>query len=246
LSTLAQRYTEVQDRITAACAEAGRSREGVSLVVVTKFHPVDLVADLYRLGHRDFGENKDQEAGPKALALDEILGEQGRQDPANWHFVGQLQSNKVKSVLRYAHSVHSLDRPSLLSALAKETAKVAHLKEQAGLPAPADLEVFIELNLTDDPDRGGIRPADLLGFAEAVLEVPGLRLAGVMGVAGLDHQPERDFAAIQTASSRLQGLAPQAKFISAGMSGDFEVALRFGATHLRIGTAITGERQYTA
>ena len=246
MSTLAQRYTEVQDRITAACAEANRSREGVSLIVVTKFHPVDLVAQLYELGHRDFGENKDQEAGPKALALEALLGETGRQDPANWHFVGQLQSNKVKSVLRYAHSVHSLDRPSLLAALAKETAKIAQMGEQAGLPAPAALEVFIELNLTEDPDRGGIRADDLLGFAEDVLKVPGIRLAGVMGVASLDQQPERDFAAIQAASIKLQGLAPQASFISAGMSGDFEVALRFGATHLRIGTAITGERQYTA
>ena len=245
MSTLAQRYTEVQDRIQAACSQVGRSREGVSLIVVTKFHPVQLVGELYDLGHRDFGENKDQEAGPKALALNELLGESAAKDPARWHFVGQLQSNKVKSVLRYAHSVHSLDRASLLAALAKETAKVAELRVDQGLPSLPPLEVFIELNLTDDPERGGIQPAALLEFAESVLKVPGLNRAGVMGVASLDQQPERDFAAIQAASVKLQTLAPAAGFISAGMSGDYEVALRFGATHLRIGTAITGQRQYT-
>ena len=245
MSTLAQRYTEVQDRIQAACSQVGRSREGVSLIVVTKFHPVQLVGELYDLGHRDFGENKDQEAGPKALALNELLGESAAEDPARWHFVGQLQSNKVKSVLRYAHSVHSLDRASLLTALAKETAKMAEQRADQGLPCLPPLEVFIELNLTDDPERGGIQPAALLEFAESVLKVPGVNLAGVMGVASLDQQPERDFAAIQAASVKLQTLAPAAGFISAGMSGDYEVALRFGATHLRIGTAITGQRQYT-
>jgi uncharacterized pyridoxal phosphate-containing UPF0001 family protein len=104
--------------------------------------------------------------------------------------------------------------------------------------------VFIELNLTDDPDRGGIVPSNLLSFAELVLAAPGLDLVGVMGVASLEGQEERDFAAIQKASADLQRIAPEANLISAGMSNDFQTALRFGATHLRIGTAITGPRQY--
>ena len=235
MSTLASRYGEVQDRITAACAAANRSREGVSLIVVTKFHPVELVSELYALGHRDFGENKDQEAGPKAKALAEILGSRGIENDARWHFVGQLQSNKVKTVVRYANAIHSLDRESLLQALAKETAK----PEFEG-----SLDVFIELNLTDDGGRGGIKPADLRAFAEKVLEVPKLNLVGVMGVAGLHTEPERDFAAIRDASEQLKLLKTEANLISAGMSGDFEIALQYGATHLRIGTAITGPRQY--
>lgn len=235
MSTLASRYGEVQDRITAACAAANRSREGVSLIVVTKFHPVELVSELYDLGHRDFGENKDQEAGPKAKALAEILSSRGIENDARWHFVGQLQSNKVKTVVRYANAIHSLDRESLLQALAKETAK----PEFEG-----SLDVFIELNLTDDGGRGGIKPADLRAFAEKVLEVPKLNLVGVMGVAGLHTEPERDFAAIRDASEQLKLLKTEANLISAGMSGDFEIALQYGATHLRIGTAITGPRQY--
>lgn len=235
MSTLASRYGEVQDRITAACAAANRSREGVTLIVVTKFHPVELVSELYDLGHRDFGENKDQEAGPKAKALGQNLASRGMENDARWHFVGQLQSNKVKTVVRYAHAIHSLDRESLLQALAKETAK----PEFEG-----SLDVFIELNLTDDDGRGGIKPTALRDFAEQVLEVPKLNLVGVMGVAGLHTEPERDFAAIRDASEQLKQLKPEANLISAGMSGDFEIALQYGATHLRIGTAITGPRQY--
>ncbi|MEN9715058.1 MAG: hypothetical protein RJA35_525 [Actinomycetota bacterium] len=227
---LAERYGLVQERIAEACRLAGRPRADVTLIVVTKFHPAKLVLDLLDLGQRYFGENKDQEAAPKAAAVAEIS------NLATWHFIGQLQSNKAKSVLRYAESIHSLDRDSLLQALAKERAKLE--------PGTAATKVFIELNLTDDPDRGGIRPDNLLPFAEKVLATDGLQLVGVMGVASLEGQEGRDFAAIQAASSRLQTLAPEAALISAGMSNDFEQALRFGATHLRIGTAITGPRQY--
>jgi pyridoxal phosphate enzyme (YggS family) len=244
LSTLASRYGEVQDRISAACAEANRSREGVSLIVVTKFHPVQLVSELYDLGHRDFGENKDQEAGPKAQALADDLAGRGISDESTWHFIGQLQSNKVKTVLRYADAIHSLDRESLLQSLAKETVKRAAAAAESGAPNPKPIDVFIELNLTDDEGRGGIQPSALKRFAEGVLEVPGLNLVGVMGVASLEGEEERDFAAIQAASENLRTLKSDAALISAGMSGDFEIALKYGATHLRIGTAITGPRQY--
>jgi len=238
--TLAERYDEVQRRVAAACAAAGRERSAVEVIVVSKFHPASLVLDLLALGQRGFGENKDQEASAKSVEVAQAL----ESDPARaglgqpeWHFVGQLQSNKVKSVLRYASAIHSLDRESLLAALAKERAKLTD--------KPAT-KVFIELNLTDDPERGGIRPADLLPFAGQVLAVPGLELQGVMGVATLEGQEERDFETIAAASAKLQTLAPGATKISAGMSGDFELAVAFGATHLRIGTAITGPRQYLA
>lgn len=237
--SLGSRYLAIQERIAAACVAASRERSSVELIVVSKFHPASLVIDLLTLGQVHFGENKDQEASAKAAEVASLLPE-GVPVP-NWHFVGQLQSNKVKSVLRYASTIHSLDRPSLLTALAKERARLAEVGE--GHPATG---VFIELNLTDDPQRGGIQPDRLGQFAASVLEVQGLNLLGVMGVATLEGQEERDFAAILEASEALQAIAPEAKFISAGMSNDFEVAIGYGATHLRIGTAITGPRQYLA
>ena len=244
-SGLAERYGSVQEQITDACRLADRNRDEVTLIVVSKFHPADLVLNLIELGQRDFGENKDQEAGPKSAQVADALAGLGRADEVpTWHFIGQLQSNKAKSVLRYASSIHSLDRLSLLEALAKERNKIAVLAQENGIPIAPATKVFIELNLTDDPDRGGIVPSNLLSFAESVLAAPGLDLVGVMGVASLEGQEERDFAAIQTASADLQRIAPEANLISAGMSNDFQTALRFGATHLRIGTAITGPRQY--
>jgi len=228
---LQSRLVEVQSRIEAAAVKAGRGTDEVQLIVVTKNNPAQLVFDLLALGQSNFGENKNQEAEPKALEV--AQGNTFGLTPT-WHFVGQLQSNKVKSVLEYAQVLHSLDRPSLLSELKKQLAKDETKR----------LEVFIELNLTGDPNRGGIEPENLLVFAEQVLEVPQLTLLGVMGVAGLDVAPESEFQRIADASQNLLTLAPQAKYISAGMSGDYEIAIEFGATHARIGTAITGPRQY--
>lgn len=225
---LAERYQGALSRIRAAASDAGRDEHEVTLVVVTKNHPAQLVLDLIELGARDFGENRDQEAAPKAAEVREV-------SPVahNWHFVGQLQSNKVRSVLDYASVLHSLDRDSLLKELIKQT-----------LRRESTLDVFIELNLTQDPGRGGIMPAELLPFAERVLEAPTLNLLGVMGVAGLDAEPEAEFERIRTASEQVQTLDASAKYISAGMSQDFELAIAHGATHVRIGTAITGKRQY--
>ena len=226
--SLAERLAEAQQRIAAAALAATRNPEDIKLIVVTKNHPAQLVLDLLELGARDFGENRDQEAAPKAAEVRATSPIEHR-----WHFIGQLQSNKVKSVVSYADSVHSLDRQSLLDSLGKATVERAH-----------PLDVFIQLNLTDDPGRGGIHPTDLLPFAENVLAHPGLKLVGVMGVAALDHNLERDFGTIRSASEKLQTLKSDATFISAGMSEDFEKAIAYGATHLRIGSAITGKRQY--
>lgn len=233
--SLQSRYESVCARVEQSAKAAGRSIEEITLIVVTKNHPAQLVLDLLELGARDFGENRDQEASSKAEAVAESLAASGTPPDYRWHFVGQLQSNKVRSVLRYAQAVHSLDRTSLLQALEKELAKE---------PERSQLDVFIELNLTDDPQRGGLDPKSLEEFAEAVLRVPQLNLRGVMGVATLDRQAERDFEFIRACSDRVRALSPGANQISAGMSGDFETAISFGATHLRIGTAITGERQY--
>ena len=228
MSALADRLAAVNDRVNARVAELGRSRDEVTLIVVTKNHPVQLAHELFELGCRNFGENRDQEAGPKALELSQMLGEV---EGPTWHFVGQLQSNKAKRVAEYADVVHSVDRSSLLDALTKAT-------EERSKP----LDVFLQVNLTEDPNRGGVRPSELEQFAESVLHANGLRLLGVMAVASLEGEEERDFALVRELSERIRSFDASAKYISAGMSGDFELALAYGATHLRIGTAITGKR----
>jgi pyridoxal phosphate enzyme (YggS family) len=231
LSSLAERLAEIENRILGAAQKVSRAREEIELIVVSKNHPAQMAIDLINLGVRSLGENRDQEAKPKSLEVAETFSQSDLD--YKWHFIGQLQSNKVRSALSYSAVIHSVDRQSLLDAL---------IKGSSELPRPMD--VFIQLNLTQDPGRGGIEPKNLLSFAERVLVAPGLRLLGVMGVASLDQAPEHDFATIRAASDDLQSLAPEAKFISAGMSEDFEAAIGFGATHLRIGSAITGKRQY--
>lgn len=214
---LAERLASVRSRITEASKAS--SKPEPTLVVVTKNHPVQMVEDLYELGERDFGENRDQEASAKAADFNSV------ENGFRWHFIGQLQSNKVRSVLNYASVLHSLDRTSLLKELAKRE---------------AELEVFIQMNLTDDPNRGGVNPKDLEQFAQKVLEVKSLKLVGVMAVGGLGIEPEQEFERVRAASEKLMTVHPEGDQISAGMSGDFEQAIAYGATHLRIGSLITG------
>jgi pyridoxal phosphate enzyme (YggS family) len=216
--SLAARLARVDQAIAEAARAAGRDPAELTRIVVTKFHPAELVRQLAALGVRDVGENRHQEAVAKAAELSDL--------PLDWHFVGQLQSNKAKAVRGYAAAVHSVDRPSLAAALAAET----------------PLDVFLELNLTGDPARGGVEPARLEDLAERVLSTPGLVLRGVMAVAPLNEEPRAAFERVRAASESLIRIAPDARAISAGMSGDFREAILEGATHLRIGTAITGKR----
>lgn len=216
---LAERYAAVTAGIADACARAGRSPDELTLVVVTKFHPAQLVRDLVDLGVRQVGENRHQDAAPKAAELEGL--------PLTWHFVGQLQSNKAKAVARYADVIHSVDRESLVTALAG---------------AERAVDVFLEINLTDDPGRGGVAPDRVEELAEAVLATERLRLRGVMGVAPLDEDARGAFARLRAIGDRVRTIAPEATDLSAGMSGDYAEAIAEGATHLRIGTAITGKR----
>jgi pyridoxal phosphate enzyme (YggS family) len=215
---LGERLAAVDGAIADAARAAGRDPLGVTRIVVTKFHPAELVRELAALGVRDVGENRHQEAAAKAAELEDLA--------LNWHFVGQLQSNKAKAVRRYAHAVHSVDRDGLADALAGDD----------------PLDVFLELNLTGDPGRGGVNPAEVEPLAEHVLSTAGLVLRGVMAVAPLGEPPRAAFERVRAASAVLRRLAPDAGAISAGMSGDFREAILEGATHLRIGTAITGKR----
>jgi pyridoxal phosphate enzyme (YggS family) len=218
---LADRLAEVDARIADAARAAGRDPGELTRIVVTKFHPASLVRELHALGVRDVGENRHQEAAAKAAELTDLA--------LSWHFVGQLQSNKAKAVRRYAASVHSVDRPSLVDALAGEP----------------PIDVFLELNLTDDPARGGVAPDAAEALAERVGSATGLVLRGVMAVAPLDAEPRAAFARVRAVSDRIRSIVPGATAISAGMSEDFADAIAEGATHLRIGTAITGKRSTT-
>lgn len=226
--SLGERLAEVDARIADRLRSLGRT-DSVTRIVITKNHPYELVRELFELGVRDFGENRDQEAKPKA----EQLATEGLNEGVQWHFVGQLQSNKAKSVLTYANVIHSLDRESLLDALIKATAG-----------ATTHTKVFVQVNLTDDPERGGVNPDELLAMAERIAKTESLQLLGVMAVGGLGIDPRIEFERVARLSEKLVSEHPTAHFISAGMSGDYEVALEYGATHLRIGTAITGNRNY--
>lgn len=222
MSSLASRLAEVDARIEARLLADSRSVAEVTRIVVSKFHPSSLVRELHALGVRDFGENRDQEASAKAGQVTDL--------DLTWHFIGQLQTNKVKNVLGYASVLHSLDRQSLLDELAKRVT--------------SPLDVFIQVNLTKDEGRGGVEQSAFLAFADKVASVEHLNLLGVMAVASLEGEEERDFSEVARLSGLLKKSHPEAKFISAGMSGDFELAIDYGATHLRIGTAITGNREY--
>ncbi|MCU1407265.1 MAG: YggS family pyridoxal phosphate-dependent enzyme [Glaciihabitans sp.] len=226
---LAERLGSVDAGIADAIRSAGRSAGEVTRIVITKFHPVSLVRELYALGVRDFGENRHQDAEPKAKAVSDL-------DPV-WHFVGQLQSKKVRAVLGYSRVIHSVDRDSVVGALVSGSA--AQGTDQAG---GEPIDIFVQLNLTDDPGRGGVAPAELEHLVERVLGESTLRLRGLMAVAPLGVEPRAAFAGVREASEKLQLIAPDATALSMGMSADYCPAILEGATHLRIGTAITGNR----
>ncbi|MFE3205531.1 YggS family pyridoxal phosphate-dependent enzyme [Embleya sp. NPDC055664] len=220
---LAANLADVRARIAAACTAAGRSPEDVTLVVVTKTHPASDVRLLAELGVRDVGENRDQEAAPKAAATNDL--------DLRWHYVGQLQTNKAKSVAGYADVVHSLDRIRLAHALS-----AAAERQQRSITA------LLQVSLDEDPARGGVSATDLAELADAVAAAPRLTLGGVMAVAPLGVEPARAFARLREIATRLREAHPAANMVSAGMSNDLEAAIEAGATHVRIGTAVLGVR----
>jgi len=221
---LEARLASVREGIADAARAAGRSVDELTLVVVTKYHPAALVRQLAALGVTDVGENRHQEAQAKAAELEDL--------GLTWHFVGQLQSKKARQARRYAHVVQSLDRASVVDAFAPTETE----------PDPRVLDGFVQVNLTDDPGRGGVVPDEVDALAERVLATGTLRLRGVMAVAPLDEEPRAAFARLRAISERVRLLEPAATDISAGMSGDYAEAIAEGATHLRIGSAITGNR----
>jgi len=222
---LAANLAAVRARIAAAADAAGRDPGEVTLIAVTKTYPAADVVRLASLGLVDIGENKDQEAAPKAAEVAAAGA------PVRWHFVGRLQRNKCRSVVGYADLVHSVDSIRLATALGA-----------AARHRDRPLEVLIQVSVDADPERGGAVPDELARVAGAVAGEPGLRLRGVMAIAPLSWQPDRAFGVLADLAAGLRADHPEATIVSAGMSGDLEAALACGATHVRIGTALLGAR----
>ncbi|TWD83496.1 hypothetical protein FB561_4659 [Kribbella amoyensis] len=219
----------VRERIQAACTAAGRPADDVTLVAITKTFPISDVRALAALGVRDLGENREQELKAKAPDCQDVT----------WHFVGQLQTNKARSVVRHAAVVHSVDRASLVAALSK--AAVAEERVVRCL-LQVSLASFGPRDAATGRARGGVEPEDVAELAAGVAAADGLELGGVMAVAPLGGDPGEAFAGLREVASRLRSEHAGADWISAGMSGDLDAAIRHGATHVRLGRALLGTR----
>lgn len=247
---LTRRLAAVRARVAAACAAAGRGEAELTLIAVTKTYPASDVLALASLGLTDFGENRDQEGAPKAAEVTAALAA-SNSEPVRWHFIGQLQTNKARHVAGYADVVHSVDRVRLVRALGT-----------AARAAGRDVTCLVQVSLDpadagggpgggggpaggprDVQERGGVPPAMLAEVAEAIEAEQGLVLGGLMAVAPRFTDPAAAFAPLRQLSDIVRSVNPSATVVSAGMSGDLEAAIANGATHLRIGTALLGDRR---
>ncbi|MFD4573671.1 YggS family pyridoxal phosphate-dependent enzyme [Streptomyces sp. NPDC058417] len=228
---LAANLAAVEERITAACVSAGRKREEVTLIVVTKTYPASDVRTLSGLGVRHVAENRDQDAAPKAAECADL--------PLSWHFVGQLQTNKVRSVVGYADVVQSVDRARLVTALSKEA-------ERTGREIGCLVQVALDAGDAARGERGGVAPGGIGELADLIAAAPGLRLGGLMTVAPLSGayagRQRAAFDRLMDLSTDLRRTHPAATMVSAGMSADLEHAVAAGATHVRVGTSVLGVR----
>ncbi|MGW1022462.1 YggS family pyridoxal phosphate-dependent enzyme [Streptomyces sp. NPDC002577] len=228
---LAANLERVEARIAAACAAAGRKREEVTLIAVTKTYPAGDVRILSELGVRHVAENRDQDAAPKAAACSDL--------PLTWHFVGQLQTNKVRSVVGYADVVQSVDRSRLVSALSKEAVRA---EREVGCL----IQVALDADESGRGERGGVGPGGIEELADLVASAPGLRLDGLMTVAPLTGpyagRERAAFDRLMELATLVRRNHPAANMVSAGMSADLEQAVAAGATHVRVGTAVLGVR----
>ncbi|MEX2981980.1 YggS family pyridoxal phosphate-dependent enzyme [Streptomyces sp. C36] len=231
---LADNLARVEERISAACAAAGRQRDEVTLIVVTKTYPASDVRLLAELGVRQVAENRDQDAAPKAAECSDL--------PLTWHFVGQLQTNKVRSVVNYAGLVHSIDRNRLVTALSAAAVKAGRVEQELGCL----IQVALDAESGGRGERGGVAPDGVLELADVIAKAEGLRPAGLMTVAPLvgpyAGRPRAAFDRLMEISTHLRAAHPAANMVSAGMSADLEDAVAAGATHVRVGSAVLGVR----
>ena len=211
----------VNEQINLAAASANRLSEDITLVAVTKTFPVSDIEILYSLGIRDFGENRDQEASAKVGLLPKDV---------RWHFQGQIQSNKLKSITSWASYIHSVDQ-------------LRYAQMISDYSAGNEKPIFMQVSLDKPPQsRSGVNPSELLELAGAISELPGIRLQGVMAVAPVNSPAEQAFAELEDIRSDFLSTFPDAKSLSIGMSGDYQIAIKYGATHIRIGSSILGIR----
>jgi len=222
---LGARLVAVRERISKACLAAGRAPDEVTLIAVTKTFPASDVRLLSELGVRDVGENRDQEAAPKAAQCAALAPR------LTWHFIGQLQTNKAASVVRYAGVVHSVDRLRLVRALGAAARNAGRM-----------ITCLVQVSLDQDEARGGVPEPELAGIADAVAAEEGLLLGGVMAMAPLGVPAAQAFAPLPRIAAAVRAAHPEAAIVSAGMSGDLAEAISAGATHVRIGTALLGGR----
>lgn len=233
MTTMQQRIDEVERRIRDACARSGRSREEVRLIAVTKYVSTETTIAAVRHGLLQLGENRWQDAQAKWHALQDIDG------PApTWHFIGSLQTNKVKEVVGRFACIHSLDRPSL----AKEINRKA---EQLGIRVPCLLQV----NVSGEDTKHGLPPEELRGFAATLADLPFIQPAGLMTMAPYEAEPEetrpvfRSLRELRDELNRAAVLPEPLHELSMGMSNDFEIAVEEGATWLRLGTVLVGKEE---
>ncbi|RYG91512.1 YggS family pyridoxal phosphate-dependent enzyme [Loktanella sp. IMCC34160] len=214
--------SEIKARIESATKEAGRAPGSVTLIAVSKVQPNERVAAVLDEGHRVFGENKVQEAAGKWPDFRKSY------EGIELHLIGPLQTNKARQAMELAQAIHSVDRPKLANTLARLAQDMGHCPD-----------LFIQVNTGEEPQKAGVLPAEVDGFV-AECRALDLPVVGLMCIPPVDEEPSMHFALLAKMADR-NGLAG----LSMGMSGDFEKAISFGATHVRVGSAIFGERDYS-
>jgi len=222
VDVIAESLVQVKKKIATAAADAGRSLDEITLIAVTKTYPVSDVEILHNLGERNFGENRSEEGAEKSAQVN-----------GTWHYQGQVQSRKLREIAGWAAYIHSIDSPDhalKLSRICTELDK--------------DISIFLQLSLDGAPDRGGVIAPEIFTLAEKVVNLPNVKLAGLMCVPPVSYEHQHAFSEIAQIHQRFVSTYSEANSLSAGMSSDFEVAIAHGATHLRIGSQILGSRAY--
>jgi pyridoxal phosphate enzyme (YggS family) len=237
---LAAALARVRQRVARAAESAGRDAADIELLPITKFFPASDVLILTRLGCNVFGESREQEGAAKAAEVDA--------DPAaggvRWHMVGRVQRNKAASIANWAQAVHSADSAKLVTALDHAAAAALATGRRGRL-----LRLYVQLSLDGDTERGGVdisRPDLIDELCDQVDAAESLELAGLMAIPPLGVDPDDAFARLAAERRRVQQRYPQALGLSAGMSGDLEVAVKHGSTCVRVGTALMGPRPLTS
>jgi PLP dependent protein len=236
---LARALAAMRSRLAAAAESAGRKVGEIELLPITKFFPATDVVILSRLGCRSVGESREQEASAKVVELARLSGPTSR--AVLWHMVGQIQRNKARSLAGWAHTVHSVSSSQVVTAL--DRAVGAALAE--GRRAHP-LRVYVQISLDGDVSRGGVdvsAPGAVDQVCEQVEATQTLQLIGLMGIPPLDWDPDEAFARLQSEHRRVLESHPHATGLSAGMSADFEIAVKHGSTCVRVGTALLGPRR---